>query len=347
MMSVAYMGMDVHAGTTVLGAMNSRGEFVGNQRFDTSEKGIVQALGRFPAKTKYLALEESTLAHWVAQVAKPYVSNVLICDPRHNALIYGGAVKRDPVDTEKLCRLLRLGELKEVYHPQEDHRAIFKAAVQHYLDLRDQQVVLKLKIKAMYRHWGVVRIPGEAVYRQDGRSEYLKQIKSSVVQNELKRLYAILDQTEEMQALAAREMKRLARRYPEIKEFKKIPGIGPVGAITFDAFVQTPERFPDKHTLWRYCKLGIIDHSSDGKPLGFKRLDRSGVGELKAVSYRAWLSAQRGNNEVRQFYHASLQRTHNKVHARLNTQRKIIAVMYGVWKRGGEYSAEVFLGSSD
>jgi transposase len=341
------MGMDVHAGTTVLGAMNSLGGFLGNQRFDTSEKGIVQALARFPAKAKYLALEESTLAHWAAQVARPHVSDVLICDPRHNALIYGGALKRDPVDTQKLCRLLRLGELKQVYHPQEDHRAIFKAAVQHYLDLRDQQVVLKLKIKAMYRHWGVVRIPGEKVYTREGRTEYLKQIKSSVVQSELKRLYAILDQTEEMEALAAREMKRLGRRYPEIKQFKKIRGIGPIGAITFDAFIQTPERFPDKHTLWRYCKLGIIDRSSDGKPLGYKRLDRSGIGELKAVSYRAWLTAQRSDNEVRQFYYASLQRTHSKVHARLNTQRKILAVMYGLWKRGEEYRAEVFLDSSD
>lgn len=346
MMSVAYMGMDVHAGTTVLGVMNSLGEFLGNQRFDTSEKGIVQALNRFPAKTKYLALEESTLAHWAAQVARPHVTAVLVCDPRYNALIYGGAVKRDPVDTEKLCRLLRLGELKEVYHPQEDHRAIFKAAVQHYMDLRDQQVVLKLKIKAMYRHWGVIRIPGEAVYGQ-GRTEYLEQISSSVVQDELKRLYTLLDQTEEMEALAAREMKRLARRYPEIKEFKKIPGIGPIGAITFDAFVQTPDRFPDKHTLWRYCRLGIIDRSSDGKPLGYKRLDRSGVGELKSMSYRAWLNAQRSDNEVRQFYRASLQRTHSAVHARLNTQRKIIAAMYGVWKRGEAYSAKIFLGSSD
>lgn len=346
MMSVAYMGMDVHAGTTVVGAMDSLGEFIGNQRFDTSEKGIVQALNRFPAKTKYLALEESTLAHWAAQVARPHVTAVLVCDPRHNALIYGGAVKRDPVDTEKLCRLLRLGELKQVYHAQEDHRAIFKAAVQHYLDLRDQQVVLKLKIKAMYRHWGVIRIPGEAVYGQ-GRTEYLKQISSSVVQNEMKRLYTLLDQTEQMEALAAREMKRLARRYPEIREFKKIPGIGPIGAITFDAFVQTPDRFPDKHTLWRYCRLGIIDRSSDGKPLGYKRLDRSGVGELKSMSYRAWLNAQRSDNEVRQFYRASLQRTHNAVHARLNTQRKIIAAMYGVWKRGEAYSAEIFLGSSD
>lgn len=346
MMSVAYMGMDVHARTTVLGTMNSVGEFLGNQRFDTSEKEIVRALERLPAKRKLLALEESTLAHWVAQVARLHVTEVLVCDPRHNALIYGGGLKRDTVDTEKLCRLLRLGELKQVYHAQEDHRAIFKASVQHYLDLRDQQVVLKLKIKAMYRHWGVIRIEGESVYGH-GRTEYLKQVSSPVVQDELKRLYTLLDQAEQMQALAEREMNRLARRYPEIKEFRKIPGIGPVGASTFDAFVQTPDRFPDKHTLWRYCRLGIIDHSSDGKPLGYKRLDRSGIGELKSMSYRAWLNAQRSDNEVRQFYRASLQRTHSQVHARLNTQRKIIAAMYGVWKRGEAYSANIFLGSSD
>lgn len=345
MMSLAYMGMDVHAGSTVLGVMNTRGEFVGNQRFGTSETGIVKALESFPAREKYLALEESTLAHWVAQVARPYVTEVLICDPRHNALIYGAADKRDRVDTQKLCRLLRLGELKEVYHAQEDHRAIFKAAVQHYLDLRDQQVELKQKIKAMYRHWGVVQLSGEAVYGTRRREEYLKQIKHSVVCNELNRLYFIMDHTEEMQAQAVREMVGLARRYPEVKEFKKIPGIGPIGAVTFDAFVQTPERFSDKHKLWRYCKLGIIDRSSDGKPLGFKRLDRAGIGELKSVSYRAWLSALKGDNEVRQFYRASLQRTHSKVHARLNTQRKIIAVMYGMWKTGEEYRVEVFLDS--
>lgn len=63
MMSLAYMGMDVHAGTTVLGAINTRGEFLGNQRFNTSEVGIVKALGHFPAREKYLALEDSTLAH--------------------------------------------------------------------------------------------------------------------------------------------------------------------------------------------------------------------------------------------------------------------------------------------
>jgi hypothetical protein len=58
------------------------------------------------------------------------------------------------------------------------------------------------------------------------------------------------------------------------------------------------------------------------------------------------MSALKGDNEVRRFYLSSLKRTYNRVHARLNTQRKIIAVMYGMWKRGEAYRPQLFLDSS-
>jgi transposase len=154
-----------------------------------------------------------------------------------------------------------------------------------------------------------------------------------------------MDETESMQKKALRAMKQLGRRYPEIKEFEKMPGIGEILSHIFDAFIQTPHRFANKRKLWRYCRLGITDRSSDGKPLGFKRLDKSGVSELKALSYRAWLGAMKSDNEVRRFYSRSLRQTLSHVHARLNTQRKIIAVMYGMWKRGEAYKPELFLDS--
>jgi transposase len=345
MRKIAYLAIDVHAKHSVLGYMDSNGKFRGNQRFPTSEQNIVQSLKAVKAKTKYLAIEEGTLSYWVAQVARPHVTEVVTCDPRENALIYRSPNKRDKVDTRKLCRLLRLGELKRVYHAESDDRAVFKAAAQHYIDLRDQQVELKQKIKAMYRHWGIIDVFGEAVYTVKGRDEYLKRIKHVVVHNQLIRLYAVLDKTEDMQGRALKEMKRFGRKYPEIPKFKKIPGIGDVGAHIFDAFIQTPHRFPNKRQMWRYSRLGVIDRSSDGKPLGYKRLDRSGISELKALTYRAWMSAMKSDNEVRGFYLASLQRTHSRVHARLNTQRKLIAVMYGMWKTGEAYRPQLFLDS--
>jgi transposase len=347
MKKIAYLAMDVHANNCVLGEMDYNGTFKGNQVFPTSENNIIEALKSVKAKEKYLTMEESNLAYWVAQVSSPYVTEVIPCDPKENALIFRSSVKRDKVDTRKLCRLLRLGELKRVYHPESDERALFKASVQHYIDLRNQQIGLKQKIKAMYRHWGVIDVSGEAVYSVAKRHDYLTQVKHLYIRNQLNRLYSIMDETESMQHKAKKAMIKLGQKYPEIRQFKKIPGIGDISAHIFDAYIQTPDRFANRRKLWRYCRMAVTDRSSDGKPLGYKRLDKSGISEIKAIMYQAWMSALKSDNEVKKFYLGSLQRTHSRVHARLNTQRKIIAVMYGLWKSGEAYNSQLFLGSDE
>jgi transposase len=343
MRKIAYLGMDVHVSNSVLGEMDAAGHFRGNRSFTTCEKNIIKALKDVKAKEKYLTIEEGALSYWVAQVAAPYVTEVISCNPIENALIYKSPHKRDKVDTQKLCRLLRMGELKQVYHPENDHRAIFKAAARHYMDLRGQHKALKQKIKAMYRYWGIVGVQGLSVYSSKGREDFLKLVKHRHVRNQLHRLYFLMDQAGSMREHALTTMKQMGRKYPEIKEFMKIHGIGEVGAHIFDALIQTPHRFPNKRKLWRYCRLGVTDRSSDGKQLGYRRLDKSGVSELKAISYQAWMVSMKGENEVSQFYMDSLKRTQVHVHARLNTQRKILSTMYGLWKSGESYDPQKFL----
>ena len=346
MRKITYLAMDVHARNSVLGQMDDSGNFKGNRHFSTCETNIIQALKSIKAKTKYLIIEESTLARWAAQVCADYVNQVIVCDPKENALIYKSPKKNDKIDTRNLCRLLRLGEFKAVYQPQSDQRAIFKAAVQHYLDLRDQLSALKNKIKATYRRWGVIDVFTDSVYRPNGREKYLQRIAHLPIRSQLQRLYELVDHNSAAKASAKKAMKQLARNYPEIKEFKKMPGIADVGAHIFDAFIQTPHRFATKSRLYRYSKLGVTDKSSDGKPLGYQKLDRSGVGELKALSYRAFMAAMKSDNEVRRFYLQSLKRTQNRKHARLNTQRKILSVLLSIWKKGKPYRAELFSASA-
>ena len=346
MRKIAYLSMDVHARNCVLGDMDGNGKFRGNRCFITSENNITDALKAVKAKKKYLVMEAGPLANWVAQTASDYVTRVFISDPRENALIYKSSVKYDKIDTKKMCRLLRLNEFKEVYRPESDQRAIFKAAVQHYLDLGHQLTALKNKIKAMYRQWGVIDIFTKSVYSTSGRDKFLKQLNHHPIYLQLKRLYDLMDHTAAIKDDAEKSMIALGRNYPEIKEFKKITGIGPVGAHTYDAFIQTPHRFARRNRMWKYCRLGVTDRSSDGKQLGYKRLDKSGIGELKALSHRAFMVAMKSDNEVKRFYLQSLQRTHNHKHARLNTQRKILCVMLSIWKKGQAYRPELFLDPS-
>lgn len=346
-MQTAYLALDAHANSCVLGLMNQDGTYQGDERFPTAESELVPRVAGVEADTKRLAVEEGPLAFWIGRTLEEYVDEVLICDPRENHLISRSAHKSDRADAYNLCRLLRLGELNEVYHAEKDHRAIFKAAARHYLDVRKQQTALKQKIKATFRAWGVMNVKGKRLYHPEGRKDYLPCLPHEAIRDQLLSLYELMDAAVNAKKQAKSRLLRLGSRYPEIDEFRKMPGIGPIGSHLFDAFIQTPHRFPTKQKLWRYSQLGIRSRSSDGKPLGYEELDPEGRGELKDVSYRAFQGALRTkeDNEVRTFYEQSLRRTHNKKHARLNTQRKILMALWTIWKNDDAYKPKKFLGA--
>lgn len=346
-MSEAYVGIDAHARTCTLGWMNEAGEYQREWTFATSQARLLRHIARIEAEPKIVTVEECPLAGWVARTLNPHVSKVFVCDPRENELISTHVNKGDSQDTYALCHLLRLGALKEVYHSSDDDRTVFKAAVRHYLDLRSQVVALKNKIVAKYQSWGIFKDWGFSWYAPDGREHYLEELPRRDLRELVENLYRVLDTTQQAKDRAHERMCHLGQRYPEIREFKKIPGMGPVGAHIFDAFIQTPYRFGSKSKLWRYCKLGIRQPSSAGRSIGGEGLDKRGVGELKHLSHHAWHVAVRksGPNEVKTFYQASLERTGTENSARLNTQRKILATMWGLWKNESAYDPARFLGS--
>jgi hypothetical protein len=206
---------------------------------------------------------------------------------------------------------------------------------------------LKQKIKAAFRRWGVLRVDGYLLYSSEGRDAYLDRLSHPEIVEQQRSLYRVLDVALQTQKQTKTQMLRLGRAYPEIEEFRKMPGVGPIGSHLFDAFIQTPHRFPTKQTLWRDCQLGIRSQTSDGKPLGYEQLDPTGRSELKAMSYRAWLAAIRhGDDEVETFFEESLGRTGDRTHARLNTQRKILRTLWALWKHRSTYCPDRFLGSA-
>ena len=138
-----YLGLDAHTRTCVLVAMDSSGHLLSTKGFSTSEASLIHHIREIAAQEKYLAVEESSLAGWISGALRSHVTELVICDPRQNALISRGRNKNDYEDAHKLCRLLRMGELKPVYHSDESHRVDFKIAVQQYLSFRDDHARIK------------------------------------------------------------------------------------------------------------------------------------------------------------------------------------------------------------
>lgn len=343
--SDVYLAIDLHAHHSVLGAMDAKGNRLGDARFPTSERDLVHYVSGIKARRKHLVIEESPMTHWAMGVLRPHVTTILSCDPKENRLISSNARKSDEVDVYLLCKLRRLDSLKEVYHTTDQDRFAFRALMQSYNGLQRDQVRAKNKLKAIYRRLGIVT-KGARIYSPDERYCFLQQVKDPLWRCSLERVYRLYDTARQEILDATKQIRSVSKRYPEITQFREIPGVGLIVAATFSAYIQTPHRFSTKSKLYRYCQLSITDRSSDGKPLGYKRLDRgTGSTLLKDASYHAWLAAtsSAGRNEVKDYYEAALEQSGDPVHARLTTQRKILAVMWSLWKHNAQYDPDEFI----
>lgn len=267
----------------------------------------------------------------------------MVCShPQTNAWIAKDSDKCDRIDAFKLADLLRLNRFKEVHYPHELSRREFKTLVQHYDELTAQQARLKTKIKARLRMQGVI-VSGERLFSTAGREPVLGEVKSRVVRTAISQLYSVLDQSVAAQVEAKRLMLRAAQAFPEIKLLRTAPGVGPIGACRFSAYIHTPQRFSSKRKLWKYCRLSISHRSSNGKPLRRPRLDRFGCGRLKDVSRKAFDVAirSRADNGFKRAYLRALEATHDETHARLSVQRKIVSTLRAMWLTKMPYCDEL------
>src|SRR6266567_3890942 len=281
-MSVSYVGVDLGSSNFHQVALNHSGTHTLNREFTTSEANLIKVFADLPGEI-HVHLEAGELAPWAAAVIAPLVTRVVCSHPQSNAWIAKDADKCDRIDAYKLADLLRLNRFKEVHYAREQSRREFKTLVQHYDELTAQQARLKTKLKARLRMQGVI-VRGEEVFSARGRQAVLEQVKSPVVRTALKQLYAVLDQSIASQTEAQSLMLRAAQALPEIRIMRTAPGVGPIGACRFSAYIHTPQRFSSTRKLWKYCRLSVSHRSSNGKPLRRPRLDRMGCDCLKDVS---------------------------------------------------------------
>ncbi len=333
-----YAALDLHSRYSVLGSMDYDGNSQPKERFPTSALLLRQYIEALRQKKRpiYLTMEAGAFTRWASAIARSLVERLIICEPRHNRLIHSNPTKSDEADVEGMCLLLRLGKLKEVWMGQDRTREIYRALVYELLNWRDAQRELKALIKARYRGWGVLRLHGIKVFSVKHRQEYLEQLPAEEERRMMRRLYGQFDHALLQWKDTLKEVERVGGEFWEVREFERVPGVGPIAAHVFSAIIEEPGRFSTKHQLWKYSQLGITDRTSDGKPLGYQRLDRRGNRELKNLSYHAWRTACKsttGPNAIKSFYQQSRQRTGSVRHARLNTQRKILETMWMMWLR--------------
>src|SRR5438046_10196040 len=86
--------------------------------------------------TLWVNFEEGTCAAWLYDLLKAHVAQLVVCNPRKNALLkYGN--KSDRIDARKLAELLRGNHLKAVYHGENGVRTLRELARSYLTTIHD------------------------------------------------------------------------------------------------------------------------------------------------------------------------------------------------------------------
>ncbi len=341
--SVKYIGMDVHKEAISIAVLNSSGKLVMECIIETKASTILQFFQGLSGSLQ-VTFEEGTWAAWLYDLLKRHVTNLVVCNPRKNALL-----KSDRIDARKLAELLRNGSLSPVYHGENGLRML-KELSRSYLTISKDLGRVMNRLKALYRSWAIP-CAGTQVYAPRYRSEWLSKITEAGVRRRAELYYQQLDALRFLRQQARKELLAEGRKHSATKLLRQIPGIGPLRAAHLVALMQTPHRFRTKRQLWNYSGLALETHDSaqycivegqvqrSKKPPQLRGLNANHNHDLKDIFKGAAMRASTCDGPFRNFYQTLLAKGLRPTMARLPLARKIAAITLIVWKKGASFDA--------
>jgi transposase len=343
-----YIGLDVHQATISVAVSDSAGKVVMEAILETKAETILAFIHGLRGSL-HVTFEEGTCAAWLYTLLKPQVTQVLVCDPRKNALLKVGN-KSDRIDARKLAELLRSNLLRSVYHEDTGLRTL-KELARSYLTITKDLTRVMSRLKAIYRSWAIP-CSGKQVYAPRHRAAWLEKITEAGVRWRAALYYQQLDALRSLQQQARKELLAEGRKHSATKLLRQIPSIGPIRAVLLVALIQTPHRFRTKRQLWPYSGLGLETRNSGEYCLVHGQLKRSkrvvavrGLNknhnhDLKNIFKGAAMRAAAVEGPFQKFYAALLAKGMKPPMARLTLARKIAAITLIVWKKGVRFDAE-------
>jgi transposase len=328
-MDIKYIGMDVHKEAIAIAVMNGDGKLVMESILETKAITILEFIQGVRGDL-HVTFEEGTWAAWLYDLLKPHVRELVVCDPRKNALMKEGN-KSDKIDARKLADLLRGGYLSSVYHGENGLRTL-KELARSYLTISKDLTRVMNRVKALYRSWGIL-CGGQQVYAPRHRAEWF-------------------DALRELRQAVRKDLLAESRKQSATKLLRQVPSIGPIRTALLIALMQTPHRFRTKRQLWTYSGLAIETRDSaqyryvagqlqrSKKPQQLRGLNQNHNHDMKAIFKSAATMASSREGAFHDFYQGLLTKGMKPAMARLTLARKIAAITLTVWKKGAHFDAK-------
>jgi transposase len=325
---MVYGAIDLHMRSSQVRIIDAEGQLVRETRVATTPERLTAAFAAHGPMR--ILLETGTESEWVAQVLEAAGHAVVVADPNF-APMYGEVrrrVKTDSRDVTALAEANRRGWYRPAHRtsgPQRARRQVLSARRQ-LVQMRTGTISV---IRSLLRQSGYRAGTGGSDAFGDRLARLALPATLATTIAPLVRTLATL--RTEIRALDA-QLEQVAAIDPIVRRLQTVPGVGPVVAVTFRAFIDDVTRFGSAAQV--SAALGLVpreDSSAERRHRG--HLTKTGPSELRSLLVQAawvcWRSCRQGPLRA---WTDQLAARRGKRIAVVALARRLSRILFAIWR---------------
>lgn len=327
-----YAGLDVSDKCTHLCVVDEAGTIAWRGVCATDPEVLARTLERHGPGLVRAVLETGSLSAFLYHgLIERHVPAVCICARHANGVLSARVNKSDPHDAEGLAQLARTGWYKAVHikhgstHLDRTHLKVREQLVRAQGAMKNQ---LRGLLKLFGLRLGSATTPTRRAERLQALLAGKPELRAAVAP-----LIAALAALEEQIFVSTRELKRRAAADPVCVRLMSVPGVGPVGALTYRTSLEDPDRFARGEDVGAFAGL-VPRRRQSGERDTKGRISKAGDPMLRRALYEAansLLGRVKRDCALRQ-WGLALAASKGPKRARVAVARKLAALLHTLWR---------------
>jgi transposase len=336
-MSELFAGLDVSVDETSICVVDTAGTVLMECTAMTEPESIAKALAPFARQLRRVGHEAGALSPWLHPGLKTLGLPVVCLETRHvRASMSAQRNKTDAADALGIAHLMRTGWFRQA-HVKTDGAYRLRLLLIHRRNLKRKFLDLENAIRHSLKSFGIK-------LGKVGRAGFDKAVREATADDPL--TADLMDcMLTARAALWKQYLKlhdlvvRIVAGHELCRRFMRIPGVGPITALTFVTAVDDPARFKRSRNVAAYFGLTAKRWQS-GSSIDVKgRISKAGDPDVRTALYEAassMLTRFKGKTALKTWGEKIAKRCHRK--GVVAVARKLAVVMHAMWRDGTEYA---------
>lgn len=336
-----YAALDVALKQSSLCVLDQAGNIVFETEVETTPKAIRQALKPYAKRLERLGHETGSLAPWLHKELKAMGLPIVCLEAAHaRAALSAMRNKTDRNDARGLAHILRTGWYRSVHIKSDESyrlRLLLTARRNIKRKFLDIENTIRHSLKAFgVRLTNISRGRFEAEVREHLADD---PVLTGMVDSLLIVRAALWQQYCKMHKLLI----KVVGREEVCRRFTRVPGVGPVAALTFYASVDDPGRFRKSRTVGAHFGLTPKRWQSGSSIDQPGSISKKGDGEVRTALFEAanaLLTLTRKASPLKSWGKKIAKKRGHRA-ACVAVARKLAIILHAMWRDGTEFRSGV------